>query len=210
MLLFDRERGRIFFKSTGARLVVHCEVLSLFTSVALSALPARSGRGEKVQIPDEERKGGEEGREREEAESRPVTKLQFFLGRGKDSRQGRNSSFDNGCSSFFLLNFSPGWRTGNRRLKKILGFFSLLLLPLFFYRINWNGIWGGNYWENNREGIICVLARTKRWSKVKYGMGWVCLIYTKCRAKRGGGRKMNRSSDVYIVLTRELEKLKSR
>ena len=112
LLLFDRERGRIFFKSTGARLVVHCEVLSLFTSVALSALPARSGRGEKVQISDEERKGGEEGRERErereEAESRPVRKLQFFLGRGKDSRQGRNSSFDNGCSSFFLLNFSPG------------------------------------------------------------------------------------------------------
>lgn len=75
------------------------------------------------------------------------------------------------------------------------------------YQLEWN--LGGNYWENNREGIICVLARTKRWSKVKYGMGWVCLIYT-CRAKRGGGRKMNRSSDVYIVLTRELEKLKSR
>lgn len=50
-------------------------------------------------------------------------------------------------------------------------FFSSSSSSSFFlsYQLEWN--LGGNYWENNREGIICVLARTKRWSKVKYGRG---------------------------------------
>lgn len=113
----------------------------------------------------------------------------------------------------FFLNFSFSLLgIKNHRLKKIFEcilhsfFFSFFFFFFFLsYQLEWNL---GEEKGGIIERIICVLVGegTKRWSKVKYGRGWVCLIYT-CRGKRGGGEKMNRSNDVYIGVNEGIGKV---
>ena len=112
--------------------------------------------------------------------------------------------------SFFFKFFLFGMK--NHRLKKIFEcvFFSSFSSSSsssssFFYQLEWNL---GEEKGRIIGRIICVLVGegTKRWSKVKYGRGWVCLIYT-CRGKRGGRKKMNRSNDVYIGVNEGIGKV---